>query len=51
MNTFILYFAQLIVNIVFTSYHPVGGIETGFYNFQENQTFNLQYTLSDIFIQ
>ena len=47
MNTFILYCAQLLVNRVFSSYHPVGDIETGFYHFQENQT--LPYTLSDIF--
>jgi hypothetical protein len=51
MNTFILYCAQLLANRVFSSYHPVGDIETGFYQFQENKTFNLPYTLSDIFIQ
>lgn len=51
MHNFILYCAQLITTRVFTSYHPIEDIETGFYQFQDNQTFNLQYTLSDIFIQ
>lgn len=51
MNTFILYCTHFVVNLFFSYYHPVGDIETGFYHFQENQTSNLSYTLSDIIIQ
>ncbi len=51
MNTFMLYCAQHVVNRFFSSYNQIGDIETGFYQFKENQTWNLPYTLSDIFIQ